>query len=46
MSKSEGLGDDVEKIIAKILFRKKQKKKCAPCERRRKKLNKMFPYRK
>lgn len=42
--KSEGLGDDVQKIIAKILYRKSKPKKCSPCERRRKKLNQLFPY--
>ena len=38
---SEGLGDTVEKITKKLGI-----KTCGGCKRRKKKLNKLFPYKK
>jgi len=39
---SKGLGDTVSKVIKKVSRGKV--KECAPCAKRREKLNKMFPY--
>jgi len=40
--KSKGLGDTVEKLIKKVA--PKFKTKCGGCEKRKKLLNKVFPY--
>lgn len=43
MSVDKGLGDTVARIVKAAGFYKK--KKCKECERRQKRLNEMFPYR-
>jgi len=43
MAKSKGLGDTVEKVI-KVTGLQKFKKKDCGCEKRKKALNKAFPY--
>jgi len=43
MKKSEGLGDTIEQLTVNTGI-KKVFGDCKPCEKRRKKLNKMFPY--
>lgn len=42
VNRSKGLGDTVSKMIKKVSGGKA--KECAPCARRRAKLNRMFPY--
>jgi len=37
--KSEGLGDDIEKVIKKVFH----VKPCKPCKKRKELLNKLFP---
>ena len=39
IKKSKGLGDTIAKITKAVGI-----KPCKPCEERRKKLNKLFPY--
>ena len=41
---SVGLGDTVSKVIKKVTAGKV--KECAPCAKRREKLNQIFPYKK
>ena len=41
-NKSQGLGDTVSKMIKKVSGGRV--KECAPCAKRREKLNRMFPY--
>ena len=43
VTRSKGLGDTVSKMIKKVSRGKV--KECAPCAKRRAKLNRMFPYR-
>tara|TARA_B100001094_G_C17885642_1_gene649068 strand:- start:162 stop:314 length:153 start_codon:yes stop_codon:yes gene_type:complete len=50
MAKSKGLGDSIEKItkatgIKKVVDKIAGKKDCG-CNKRKEKLNKMFPYKK
>tara|TARA_R110002072_G_scaffold19596_9_gene72560 strand:- start:505 stop:657 length:153 start_codon:yes stop_codon:yes gene_type:complete len=50
MAKSKGLGDSIEKItkatgIKKVVDKITGKKDCG-CNKRKEKLNKMFPYKK
>lgn len=39
---SKGIGDTISKIIKQVSMGKV--KECKPCEQRKEKLNKMFPY--
>jgi len=44
MAAHKGLGDTVEFIIKAAGYYKKKRRPCEECERRKKWLNKVFPY--
>jgi len=41
---SKGVGDTVEKILRSAGIQKVVGNNCSPCEKRKEKLNQMFPY--
>jgi hypothetical protein len=41
---SKGVGDTVEKILRSAGVKKIVGENCSPCDKRKEKLNQMFPY--